>query len=96
MLDVIIVLFAFYGLSYIVKESSIFSSIRSWIISKSSFMAELFYCWFCVGFHCGWIVYLLHEPMPWHFAAALLWALAGSAISGITNALFNRLVTYKE
>lgn len=94
MLDVIITLFAFYGLTYIVKEASIFSRVRSWIMLKSTFMAGLLYCWFCTGFHCGWMVYMLHEPFPWHVKGLVLWALAGSAISGLFNALMERLITF--
>lgn len=95
MLDTIIVLLSFYGLTYLIKEADILSPVRNWLMMKSTFITKMLFCWFCTGFHAGWMVYLLHMD---HFNAAtlFLYALAGAASASIINAIVNRLTWTKD
>ena len=96
MLDVVIVIMSIWGIAWGAKESTLLSGFRNWLMMRSEFFAKLFYCYFCVGFHSGWIVYLLHTPKPeWTIPAVILWAFAGSVISGLFEAVYSRLTFYK-
>jgi hypothetical protein len=90
LLDALIVLFSFYGLTWTIKESEIFSVPRNWLISKSVFAFKLLDCYFCTGFWCGIAVYLLHEP-AWNLKFLFLWGLASASVSFIVDALVTRL-----
>ena len=71
---------AIVGLMIILKESYIFSGIRNYLISKSVHLLELFECPLCLGFHCGWVIYLLSHQ-HWYIQEAIVFSLMGSAIS---------------
>ena len=97
MIETIITLFAIYGLAFLIKDSAgpfdIMDKIRIWLMGNKYvgvFFFKLFDCYFCVGCHCGWIVYLLsHESYKWQFF--VLWTLAGGIISLIMNELRGKL-----
>jgi hypothetical protein len=95
MLDAIIVLLSFYGLTYVIKEAEILSRPRQWVMEHSTFMAKMLYCWFCTGFHAGWIVYLLHE-IDYSWRLFICWGLASATISYILNIAVTRLSWEKE
>ena len=91
MLDLFLVPFAMYGLTFFFLDSSIFAPIRIFLISKSVFLYKLFSCYFCSGFHIGWIVYLLYYPiMFWKLSHLIIWGFAGASISFI----FDLIVSY--
>lgn len=97
MLEVVIALFAIYGLAFLIKDSAgpfdIMDKLRIWLMARKYtgvFFFKLLDCYFCVGCHCGWIVYLLsHDSYKWQFF--VLWTLAGGAISLMLDGLLTKL-----
>lgn len=97
MIETIISIFAIYGLAFLIKDSAgpfdIMDKIRTRLIQNKYagvFFFKLLDCYFCVGCHCGWIVYLLsHESYTWQFF--ILWTLAGGAISLILDGVLGKL-----
>jgi hypothetical protein len=93
----LLAIFAIFGLAFLIKDSSgpfdIIYKIRFYLLHNKYvgvFFFKLLDCYFCVGCHCGWIVYLLTEKnYTWQFFT--LWTLAGGAISLILNAALARL-----
>lgn len=94
MLDAIITIFSFFGLTWAIQNSDLLSKPRNWIMRQSVFLFELFSCPFCLGFHVGWIIYLIHEK-EWHWNLFILWGLASAAISFIISTIINRLSIVK-
>lgn len=90
MIQVIIIIFSFYALTYAIKESILFDKPRIFLIRLHPFFYYLFSCFFCVGFHAGWIVYLIANT-SWNFREMFLWGLASSGISAMMNAVFEKL-----
>lgn len=97
MLDCVITVCAIFGLAFLIKESDGPWGIMAWLrnaVMQSKRFGVFFYklldCYFCLGFHCGWIVYLLHERAH-NFEFFILWGLAGGVISLILNALLGKL-----
>ena len=99
MLETIITLFAIYGLAFLIKESSgpcdVMDKARSWLMRNKyvgTFSFKLLDCYFCVGCHCGWIVYLLSQEF-YSLQFFILWTLAGGIISlmlsGVREKLFS-------
>ncbi len=94
---IVIYLLAITGLVYLVKESTGPWGVMSWlrnVLMRNSFVGLFFYklfgCYFCLGFHAGWAIYLIAESAPkWNYF--LLWGLAGAAISLIFSAALGRL-----
>lgn len=96
-MNIIILILAIFGLSFLIKESDgpwgIMNSIRHMLISNKYvgvFFYKLLSCYFCVGCHAGWIVYLLSEANP-NLNYFLIWTLTGGATSVILNALLEKL-----
>lgn len=97
MLEAIIVVCAIFGLAFLIKESDgpwgIMASIRNWLM-KSPHVGIFFYklldCYFCLGFHCGWFIYLLYEK-EWQFSLLICWGLAGGMISLIMDLILTKL-----
>jgi hypothetical protein len=83
-METLIYLLAIFGLVFVLKEKdgpwNLFTLGRHWLFSTrfGVFFDKMFSCYFCLGFHCGWLIYLI-SPMPWHFGALFLWGLAGAA-----------------
>lgn len=90
MLNALIVLFSFYGLTWAIKESELLSTPRNWVMRKSVFIFKLLSCYFCTGFWCGLVVYLLYN-LSFHWNLFILWGLAGAAVSFIMDAVVTRL-----
>jgi hypothetical protein len=57
-MDIILFLFAAYGLTFTVRSSKLFENPRAWVCSKSTFFLELLSCPFCTGFHAGYLIFL--------------------------------------
>lgn len=96
-MTLIIPFLAIAGLAFLIKESNgpfdIMATIRNKLMRNQYvgvFFFKLFECYFCVGCHCGWIVYLLsHQSYKWQFF--VLWTLAGGIISLMMSAVLARL-----
>lgn len=100
MLDCIITIAAIFGLAFLIKESDgpwgIIAWFRNLLMTNrwfGVFFFKLFDCYFCLGFHCGWIIYLLHEQ-SWTIQFFILWGLAGAAISLTINLLLGKLSSH--
>lgn len=93
----IIYLLSIYGLAFFIKESAgpwgKMAQLRNWLM-KNKYVGVFFYklldCYFCVGCHCGWIIYLLTASTR-HFNLLICWMLAGGVISLILDAVLARL-----
>lgn len=93
----IIPILAIFGLAFLIKESAGPFDVMDWlrnVLMRNKYVGVFFYkllsCYFCVGCHCGWIVYLLWEKSySWQFFA--LWTLAGGVISLILDGVLARL-----
>lgn len=96
-MNIVICLLAIFGLSFLIKDSDgpfdIMNKLRNRLMTNrivGVFFYKLLSCYFCVGCHAGWIVYLLSSK-DYSFNLFVLWALAGGAISLILDALLNKL-----
>lgn len=79
-----IYLLAIYGLTFMLSQKDgpygILNLLRNWLFSNSlvgTFFYKMFECYFCLGFHAGWIVYLI-SPEAFHWGVLLLWGLSGA------------------
>ena len=95
-MSVVFPILAIFGLAFLIKESDGPWGIMSWARNKlinnkyvGVFFFKLLECYFCVGFHAGWIVYLLTHPV-WKINFIILWGLAGASISLIIDRLLMR------
>jgi hypothetical protein len=87
MLDFLITVCAIFGLAFLLKESDgpwgIIAGSRN-LLMRNKYVGVFFYklldCYFCIGCHCGWIVYLLHEH-SYNWRSFILWTLGGGIIS---------------
>jgi hypothetical protein len=94
---IIIQILAICALAYSIKEIEGPWGIISWMrnaLMRNRFVGLFFYklfsCYFCVGFHAGWVIYMIAEGMPkWNYF--LLWGLAGAAISLIFSGVLEQL-----
>lgn len=89
MLNAILIIISMYGLSFILKESDIFSSVRNYLMrSKYAgvFFYGLFSCYACIGFWSGMFIFIL-DYANFFLSKILIWGFAGSAISFIINNL---------
>ena len=90
-MNIVIVLLAFYGLTYTFKEASIFDKPRVFLIRLHPFFYRLFSCYFCTGFHAGYIIYLLLNFRQLSIADAFLWGLASATTSFVLNLIVEKL-----
>jgi len=94
-------LLAIYGLAFFLKNSDgpfeVMSSVRNALMQNSFFgvfFYNLFSCMFCLGFHCGYVVYLFaNEIYDWNVVSMLVWAFAGGSFSFVTNVLVDYLTS---
>ncbi len=94
---IIVLLLSIFSLSFLIKESDGPWGIMAWIRNKlisNKYVGVFFYkllsCYFCVGSHAGWLIYLLaNEEWQWNYF--IIWSLAGGSISLILNAVLERL-----
>lgn len=96
-MNTVISILAIFGLAFAIKESDGPWGIMSWMRNRlmankhiGVFFYKLFSCYFCVGFHCGWIVYLLGAN-DYSFQFFILWGLAGGVICLILDGLLAKL-----
>lgn len=86
---------ATYGITFGLKDSKIFARPRNYLAERYMFFLELFQCPYCVGFHAGWLAFLLVVPSPDSY---LTWtslfvahAFAGAFVAGFLEAVLLRL-----
>lgn len=89
-MNTIFIIFAFYALTHAIKEATLFDRPRAWLIRLNPFFYQLFSCYFCVGFHSGWIIYFIYNGY-FNLKGMFLWGLASSAISFMMNAVAEKL-----
>lgn len=97
MLDCLVTVCAIFGLAFALKQADgpwdLIAKWRNWMASVPLIGVQFYKlldCYFCLGFHCGWIVYLLHEA-EWKFEFFILWGLAGGVICLILDGVLTRL-----
>lgn len=94
---IVISILAIYGLAFTIKQTDgPWDLISRWrnLMMRVPFLGPQFYklldCYFCLGFHCGWIVYLLSaDHYTWQFF--ILWGLAGGVTCLILDGVLARL-----
>jgi hypothetical protein len=96
---IIIYLLSIFSLAFLIKESdgpfALISKLRN-ILMRNKYAGVFFYklleCWYCVGCHTGYIIYLLFTPYrEYSFSNFIIWSLAGGAICLIVGLLLERL-----
>lgn len=96
-MNIIVIIFAIYGLSFLVKEATIFDVPRNYLIKHSSFFFNLIDCYFCLSVHSGYVVYLLSNPISsWNLFDLILWSLAGGTTGLVINGIVNKLYESKQ
>lgn len=96
-MNIVLYLLAIVGLSFFIKEMSgpfdLMSRLRNWLMTNKYvgvFFYKLFSCYFCVGCHASWIIYLLSND-AWSIKECLIWVFAGGAVSFIINLIVERI-----
>jgi hypothetical protein len=96
-MHILIAIFAIFGLAFTIKQTdgpwNFIGRLRN-LAMRIPYVGVQFYklldCYFCLGFHCGWIVYLLSmKHYTWQFFT--LWGLAGGTICLIIDGVLTRL-----
>jgi hypothetical protein len=93
----IIYLLSVFGLSYLIKEVNgpfnIISLFRNKLMMNKYigvFFFQLFDCFYCIGFHSGWIMYIANfKNWQWYFLP--IYGLVGAAWSLIVGLLLQRI-----
>lgn len=92
MIDLLFHITVIYGLTFILKDSSILSAPRFWLAARHTLFMKLFSCAYCVGFYSGGLSYfLLGLDSQFDFRVFLSYCLAGVSISGIVDSLLIRI-----
>ena len=91
---------AIYTLSHFIRNLSgpfnLFGLIRNKLMTLPAvgvFFYELFDCPWCLGFHCGYLIYLL-QYVNFQLQSFIIWGLAGSSIVAIMDSVMKHL--YKD
>jgi len=95
-MDVFLSIAVMYGITFGIKDSKLLRKPRQWLADRSSFFADLLSCPYCVGFHSGWLTFLLLRQdlsllsgVGWVYLVA--YSFAGVTVSGLLDALLLRL-----
>ena len=88
--NIFLLLFASFGLSYIIQFSKILQIPRNFITKKSNFISEMLKCVFCTNFWCGvFLCIVLFYYLS--FPELILTPLAATGFGGILGLLVDRL-----
>ena len=95
----ILYLFAIYGLAFFIKDSDGPFGIMSWFRNKlmtnswcGFFFYKFFSCYFCVGTHAGYIMYLLATPYKlYNLHNLIIWSFAGAAFSLLIHIISEKI-----
>ena len=97
-MELFIRIFAICAFVYAVKEIDGPWGVMAWArnaLMRLPFLGVFFYkllaCYFCLGFHAGWIIYTIAERGNVIWNSFLLWGLAGAAISLIFSGVLEQL-----
>ena len=93
---------AIYSLSFFIRNLSgpfnILGIIRNKLV-RNSLVGFLFFklldCSWCIGFHCGYIIYII-SFWKFNFNLLILWALAGSSIVAVLDVFFDYVNQFKR
>jgi|SRR5579859_4900647 len=101
-MSIIVLMMIIYSLSYIIRNLAgpfnLFSWIRNKLISNKLvgvFFYELLSCPWCIGFHCGYIVYIINT-LNLSISKCFLWGLFGSFICFLFDQLFDIINLIKD
>lgn len=96
-MSILIPLLAIFGLAFFIKESDgpwgLMALARNKLMKNPAvgvFFLKLLDCYFCLGFHCGWFIYLLYAD-HWNLFLLPVWGLAGGVTSLIMDLFLTRL-----
>lgn len=92
-MELMFYLLSIYGFAFFLKNSDgpfdVMVKLRNSLMQNSFvgvFFYNLFSCMFCLGLHCGYIVYFFsNEWYNWNVFSMAVWAFAGGGFSFITN-----------
>jgi hypothetical protein len=95
----IISLLAIFGLTFGLKETDGPFGIMNWLRNKlmnnkyvGVFFYQLFSCYFCLGCHASYIVYLLQTPHTnWSIFDCIIWIFAGGIFSYTADIILGKL-----
>jgi hypothetical protein len=87
MSDLILLLLSAYGLSFFITHK------LNWLDGRLSILDRLMECSFCMGFHSGWLVYLVWCCLSGHdyWEMAPLFGFASASFSYVLDAAVVRL-----
>lgn len=95
-------LLAMYGIAFFLKDSDGPWGIMSWFRNQlmqnkhvGVFFYKLLSCYFCVGFHAGWIVYLL-QANKISIGGFIVWGFVGAATNYILEGVMMKLASPNE
>lgn len=79
-----------YSFVWFLKESDLTCWLRSKIFNISIFnigvfMFNMFQCYYCLGFHVGWITYLIMFGLNWYI---IIFSFVAAAISKFLAKLY--------
>jgi hypothetical protein len=90
-MSILLTIFSFYGLTWIIKEGSIFDRPRNFLARHSPFIGQMLMCYACTGFWTGLAIYFLaNRHFDWR--ELILYGLAGSAVSYVGDIVVQRLM----
>jgi len=69
-MEILIFILVCYGATNIIVNGSIFSGVRDWVESKSSFLFDLLSCIMCTGFWVG-VIFSFSVDLNFFFAGCL-------------------------
>jgi hypothetical protein len=87
--EILLTVALMYGITFSIKDAKLFDVPRSWLTSRVVFFASLLSCPFCVGFHSGWISFVLLRSagisdLPW-IQGLLIYAFVGATVSYVID-----------
>lgn len=99
-MNLMISLLAIFGLYLIIKETDGPWGIIAWarnFLMRNKYVGVFFYqlldCPICLGFHAGYIIYLLKaSESSYNASDFVLWGLAGSALCFLLNSIVEKLL----
>lgn len=82
-------LLAISGLAFFLKNSELLSWFRSFLFRLHPLFFKLFSCMFCLGCHCGWIIYLISFRS--FNVNIILYMFSGGVVSLLFDSIINSL-----
>lgn len=97
-MEIIINILAIYALSYFIRNLSgpynLFSLFRNKLMTfplVGVFFYKLLDCPWCLGFHSGYMVYILESGADFKIKYLILWGLVGSSVVAIIDSIMEYL-----